>query len=250
MTTIHSSTSDFKSVGVYPALASTISIYPVMSLFFTKAHQQVCEPVKNLWTAKNIVAYTKAAPTIGGIVGVQKYLLHKFEEKFGHKHAPLPTKFADAVMVGLLCSPALILFQGQTMGLSLKESMMRINFKLMAASTMRESTFLASDAINKFIKQKTEAMIGKSILVEYSSAFLGGAIGGVCGHPFDCMLTRWQKGLKVNSVIDLTRGAYPRTLALAVFGVLYTFTTNMLLGKKMMSVQPVLTQPYGPTLGN
>ena len=68
---------------------------------------------------------------------------------------------------------------------------------------------------------------GDNKAVEYSSAFVSGAIGNLIGHPADTALTLWQKEMKLQSFRQLMRGAPIKAVTLGGFSVCYQLVKKL-----------------------
>jgi hypothetical protein len=63
--------------------------------------------------------------------------------------------------------------------------------------------------------------LGDSKAVEYFASGVSGALGSLAGHAGNTALTRWQSGMTVDSVKQLSFGSLRKARGNAVFAVVY-----------------------------
>lgn len=187
-----------------PPIAAAGAIVPVYYGFAAKTAFQLGESWPRMSPFNAIKGGLKVAPTIAATVGMQLAFKKFLEKKLdaGEK-ASFKTKLFSSTITGFVSIPLLAIFNGQTMGYSWKQSLKALSPEQGAAILGRETAFLAS--------------IGG----EYP--FLSGMLGSALGHPGDTILTRAQKGLKVESFLQAWRGVFPRAVAVGGFSVSYAF---------------------------
>jgi hypothetical protein len=209
-----------------PPLAASVAIIPVFYGFVAKSAQQIGKPIPRMTIKEALKGGVQAAPTIGVIVGTQMIMQNAVEkalmENIGNNGKPSFTSMlVSSVIVGGISAPALAVFNGQTMGRTVTESLRSLSVKQTTAIVFRETSFLFSLIISGSVSEAMKRISGDNKAVEYSSAFVSGAIGSVIGHPADTALTLWQKGMKVECFRQSMRGAPMKALAVGGFSVFY-----------------------------
>lgn len=209
---------------VKPAAAS-VAIVPVFRDLVAKTSLQKGDPIARMSLMEGLKAGAKAAPTVGFIVGTQMVLEEKVEKAFRgkDKEKSLSSTLAGAAVIGAASSPALAVFNGQTMGWGVNQSLrnLKANPRQALAIAAQETAFVgglsASDPLGNAMKER----FGDSKVVEYSAAFTSGALGSLAGHPANTALTRWQSGLKVDTLRQSMWGAARKARAVGAFSVGY-----------------------------
>lgn len=210
---------------VAPPLAASFAIVPAFRDLVAKSALQRGQTIPSMTIAEIIKGGMRTGPTVGFIVGAQM-ISHSvvqevlFEEKNKGK---LSSMFASAAIVGIVSAPFLAIFNGQTMGWSVRESIHKFSGKQAFAITIQEAAFVgglsAADRLAVIMKQK----FGDNKGVEYFAAFTAGASGSLAGHPANAALTRWQSGMTVDSFHQLMWGAARKARAIGIFSVAYKF---------------------------
>lgn len=207
---------------VPPVAASGAIILPFRDLV-AKSAQQLGSPVPCLSLVTSIKQGMKAAPTVGAIVGsqmvvqnvVEKYLLGESGTK------SLSSTLASSAIVGAISAPVLAVFNGQTMGWTIRESLKKFTAKQGMAIAIQETAFVgglsAADQLTGVMRQS----FGDSKAVDYVAAFIAGASGSLAGHPANTALTRWQNGKIVESIPQLMWGSIRKARAIGIFSVCY-----------------------------
>ncbi|MFI5334986.1 MAG: hypothetical protein ACHQT8_07515 [Chlamydiales bacterium] len=198
---------------VTPPVAAAGAIVPVFYGFAAKSAQQLGNPMPRMSPFNALKGGLKVAPTIGATVGMQLIFQRVIENalKKGDqtsKESSFATKFFSSTITGAVSVPLLAVFNGQTMGYKPMQSLRALSIKQGCAVLVRETGFLAS--------------VGG----EYP--FFSGMLGSLVGHPGDTALTRWQKGLKVESFRQAMWGAPARAVAVGGFSVGYKFLQDKL----------------------
>jgi len=216
---------------VVPPVAAAAAIVPVFQDLIAKSALQKGESVPAISVIEGVRKGFKAAPTVGAIVGTQM-ILQSFVEKTLVKDeadkSSLPSKLASSAVVGTISAPILAVFNGQTMGWSLRESLRRFSAKQGLAIALQETAFVgglsAADLLATEMKQK----FGDNKVVECTAAFTAGAAGSLAGHPANTSLTRWQNGLTVDSLRQSMWGAARKARAAGCFSIFYKFGKDAL----------------------
>lgn len=205
-----------------PPVAASISTIPVFYGYVVKSAHQMQAPIPKM-TPLQIL---KGGMNAGLIVGAQTVVQIKVEKKckkyFGAQGV-IPI-LASSIIVGSACSPILAVFNGKTMGYKISESLRKLSVKQVSAITIRETSFLGAMAISSYLN---ESMKGRTLEdnqgARAASSFASGVIGSFLGHIPDTLLTRWQKGLQVDNVSQLIKGAPARALTIGSFIAIYQF---------------------------
>lgn len=222
---------------VVEPVSAGLGIVPAFWGFQAKSKLQLGEkmPKYNFKTA--FKDGFKAAPTIGVTVGTQLLTQEYVKKKWvqytqGEGKNELAADFVSSVVVGAVSAPLLAVFNGMSNDMTVKESLKKLSGKQFGAIVGRETSFLLSRGLIKFVKDNLKAVAGDNAPVSYFSAFVGGAIGSAIGHPFDTALTLWQNDRKVEKYSDLfTKGVKTKAAAVGVFYVCYTFFSKVLTKK-------------------
>jgi len=207
--------------GVPPVAAAAAGILPFKFLMGKSLEQQGLPVPKISWLT-GIKEGVKAAPTVGAIVGSQMILQTLFESMVVGKEqkATMGQKLLTSAIVGAVSSPVLAVFNGKTMGWTIKESLKRMTLKQVGAITGQETGFVAGVALAEPIVAWVKEKVGPYKVIEGAAAFSAGALGGLAGHAGNTALTRWQKGLTVE-VSQLMWGSPRRTAFCGLFSLTY-----------------------------
>ena len=205
-----------------PGVAS-IALLPNFRDIIAKSCLQTGQVLPKISILQGIKRGLPAAPTIGGIVAMQMFLQKGVENNLiGETHkGSLWGMGISAAIVGGISAPCLALFNGQSMGWSVRESLSKFTLKQGVAITCQETAFVgglcAADRLAIPMKQK----LGDNKAVEYLAAFVAGVAGSLVGHPANTALTRWQSGQTIDSFRQLWWGALIKARAIGCFSVLY-----------------------------
>jgi hypothetical protein len=102
-----------------PPMAASLAIIPVFPGFTAKSALQTGGVIPSL--TQSLRQGCKAAPTIGVIVGTQIGIQKALEKAF-YSPSSFTSILASSLTVGTLSAPALAVFNGQTMGRTVLES--------------------------------------------------------------------------------------------------------------------------------
>lgn len=195
-----------------PPAAASAAIVPCFFGFVAKSALQLDQPVPRMSAKEALWKGCKAAPTIGTIVGTQLVSQNVLEAAMSHFSGKTGEKSSfeqmvlSSALVGAVSAPALAVFNGQTRGFSARESLRKLSPKQVGAIVTRETSFLFSLRISDALSAHMKNQFGESQAIDFSCAFLSGAVGSVVGHPADTALTRWQENLEVVSLKQATPG--------------------------------------------
>ena len=214
---------------VPPLSAAAAIVFPFRDMM-TKSLLQTGQSVRHITILEGLREGFKAAPTVGFIVGAQLPLQKFVERKMvgESKKESLPSMLASSAVVGALSSLPLAVFNGKTMGWSIMNSVRRFSVKQGLAIAGQETGFVAGMSSADSLAKVMERKFGKNKVVEYTAAFASGAAGSLAGHVGNTALTRWQKGMTVDTLRQSMLGCVPRARALGVFAVLYKITKEKL----------------------
>ncbi|OGN53546.1 MAG: hypothetical protein A2Y28_01765 [Chlamydiae bacterium GWC2_50_10] len=224
------SRSQFSSLLPYltPPVAASLSIVPVFYGFVVKSAQQLGKPLPRMRASEILKAGFKAAPTIGITIGTQmvvqgivENLLMKKSDGQKNEGKELRSMIVSSMIVGGVSAPPLAVFNGQTMGRTVIQSLRALSIKQTGAIMTRETSFLFSLRVSGPVSSWMKRNFKESRSVEYGSAFLTAAIGSLIGHPADTALTLWQKEMKLKTIRQSLQGAPVRALAVGAFAILY-----------------------------
>ncbi|QLH36973.1 MAG: hypothetical protein HWD61_13215 [Parachlamydiaceae bacterium] len=215
-----------------PPIAAGAGIVPVFYGFVAKSAMQLGQPLPKMTVKEVLQEGGKAAPTIGIIVGTQMIVQSVAENAFmkntKNEQPSFKLMIASSLLVGGFSAPALAVFNAQTMGRSVADSLKSLTTKQVVAIVTRETSFLFSLRISDPASDAMKSYCGDNKAIEYSSAFATGFIGSIIGHPADTALTLWQKGRKIEKLSQLKQGVLIKAFAVGGFSVIYKVTKEWL----------------------
>jgi hypothetical protein len=210
-------------------IAGALAIIPVFYGFEAKSDQQLGKPIRPINLKKSLIEGRNAAPIIGIQMAIQNVVEKALMKQFQNdpkERPPFAAMLISSMIVGFLSTPPLAIFNGKAMGQTPMESLKALSRWQTGAIVARETSFLFSLRIIDPIKSVMKRTFGDNKATEYGSAFIGGGIGSLIGHPADTALTLWQKEMKIESLSQTMRGAPVKAITVAVFAVLYKMTEN------------------------
>ncbi len=220
---------------VIPPCAASAAIVPVFYGFIAKSAQQTGNKIPDMSIKEALKEGFKTAPTVGLIVGTQmvvQNLVEKFLMKLSNGTKDQSSGFlpmlVSSMIVGMLSAPPLAVFNGQSMGMKPLQSLKRLSAKQTGAIVARETSFLFSLRVSGPVSELMKRRCGENKAVEYSSAFVSGAIGSLIGHPADTALTCWQKNMKVDTFRQAMRGGPIKAMTVGGFSVCYKIAKELL----------------------
>jgi hypothetical protein len=228
---------------VVPPVAAAAAIVPAFYDMVAKSAKQKGLPVPGM-TVMNVLQGVKggfgAAPTVGVMVGTQMVFQERVEKTLVKTFPNLFAKdsnktsasltLVSSVIVGGLSSPFLAVYNGKTMmpPWSVKESLSRFSLKQAGAITLQETGFVAGLATADLVSVRMKQVLGDNKAVEYSAAAIAGALGSLAGHAGNTALTRWQNGMTVDSLRQLSWGSLRKARGNAIFAVVYKLGKDVL----------------------
>lgn len=226
---------------VVPPVAASAAIVPAFYDMVAKSAMQKGLPAPTMVFKNKLKGGFGAAPSVGAVVGAQMVLQGQVEKAlvktFPHLFAGDSNKakaylmLASSAVVGGISSPFLAVYNGKTMmpPWSVKESLSRFSPKQAGAITLQETCFVAGLAAADLMSVPMKQMLGENKAVEYSAAAISGALGSLFGHAGNTALTRWQNGMTVDSLRQLSWGSLRKARGNALFAVTYK------LGKEVLN---------------
>jgi hypothetical protein len=216
-----------------PPIAAGLAIVPVFHELTKKSLEQQGLPISSLSYRASLKNGFKAAPTVGIIVATQMSLASCLERelstRWGSK-SPVITVLSS-FFVGAGSAPILAIFNGQTMGWTIRDSLRRFSIRQGAAITLQETAFVAGLSLADKLTIVMKKRFGDSRGIDYTAAFVAGYLGSLAGHPANTALTRWQSGLTINMKQSLW-GSLRKARAIGAFAILYKFGKEALLAKE------------------
>ncbi len=216
---------------VVPPIAASVAIVPAFRDMVAKSAQQQGRPVPYTTLLESWKGGIRAAPTVGGIVGTQM-VIQRFVEKTlsgTSDTGSISSTLASSAVVGVASAPVLAVFNGQTMGWSVRETLKRFSAKQGMAIAIQETAFVVGLSVADRLAAAMRVRFGDNKAVDYTAAFVAGAAGSLAGHPANTALTRWQSGMTVDSIRQLMWGSARKARAIGVFSVIYK------LGKEVLN---------------
>lgn len=222
---IPSSKSLEQSIAPYalPPIAASIAIVPVFRDMIVKSAQQKGMPIPSMPIRISLKEGIKAAPTVGTIVGVQmisQRILEKALLKESDSKNFSSTLISSAI-VGTASAPILAIFNGQTMGWTIKQTLRKFSAKQGLAIAIQETAFVGGLSIADQLAAILNKKFGNSKAIDYTASFIAGAAGSLAGHPANTALTRWQSGLTINNPRQLMWGSMRKARAVGIFSMIY-----------------------------
>jgi hypothetical protein len=213
-----------------PPLAASVAIIPSFRDMVAKSAQQRGQPIPSMTVLENLKGGLKAAPTVGAIVGTQM-VVQRLVEKALTKESDtenLSSTLASSAIVGIASAPVLAVFNGQTMGLSVRESIQKFSIRQGLAISVQETAFVGGLSVADKLAVIMKRKFGNNKVVDYTAAFIAGATGSLAGHPANTALTRWQSGMQLDSFSQSMWGAARKARAVGCFSVVYKFAKEIL----------------------
>ncbi len=206
-----------------PPVAAAAAIVLVFRDMIAKSAQQKGQLIPDMTFMAGMKEGVKAAPTVGAIVGTQM-VVQSVVEKLLSGASDTQSLFltlASSAIVGTASAPVLAVFNGQTMGWSVRESLQRFSARQGMAIAVQETAFVGGLSVADQLAAVMRKRFGNNKAVDYTAAFVAGAAGSLAGHPANTALTRWQSGMTVENARQLMWGSVRKARAVGVFSVVY-----------------------------
>jgi hypothetical protein len=213
-----------------PPIAASAAIVPVFRDMMVKSAQQKGERAPSITFMTGLKEGIKAAPTVGTIVGTQMALQKVVEKALNanSEEKKLSSTLASSAIVGTLSAPVLAVFNGQTMGWGIRESLRKFSLRQGIAIAAQEAAFVGGLSAADQLAAAMKKRCGDNAAVDYTAAFMAGAAGSLAGHPANTALTRWQNGMNVDHLRQLMWGSLRKARAIGVFSVIYKLAKEKL----------------------
>lgn len=203
--------------------AKVFARFPVMRVFF--------EAMKGGF---------KATPTISCIVGTQLVAQNKVEEIITKQfetmngEPSLKVMVISSMVVGLVSSPLLAIFNSQTQGETLRESLKLKGFtpKLAGIIAGKETIFVLLIRANDPVTKAAKKRFGNNKPVEWGTILFNSIVAGNLSQPLDTAAILEQNGIKLDSFNRAMKGGGYRALGLTVFGITYKESKDYLYSRK------------------
>lgn len=228
---------------VPPMAASAAIVLPFRDLMaksaFQLGYQGPYLRVNNVLTyitfEKGLKEGFKAAPTVGAIVGTQMIVQSIVEKKLLGESGEinLSTTLISSAIVGAISAPVLAVFNGQTMGWTIRESLRKFSCKQGMAIAVQETAFVGGISVADHLAAIMKRTFGDNKAVDYAAAFVAGASGSLIGHPANTALTRWQNGKIVEGGSQLMWGSLRKARAIGIFSLCYKLGKDTLVEKNV-----------------
>lgn len=232
MTTSINYSNWYKEITPYiaPPLAASAAMVGAFRYMVEKSALQQGFVLPGITDMQGWAGGLKAAPTVGLIVGAQMAIQKVVERALnnGQSSQELSMKLASSGIVGMASTPFLAIFNGQTMGWTISQTLKKLNLKQTAAISIQEAAFVGGLSVADQLAFRMKRWLGDDRIVDYIAAYFAGVCGGLAGHPANTALTRWQNGLKIDHASQLMWGAARRARGVGLFSVLYKLGTDIL----------------------
>lgn len=172
----------------------------------------------------------KLSLSVGFIVGTQMLLQGFVEKAFteNNKRGGWMSMLGSSAVVGILSAPFLAVFNGQTMGWGVRESLRKFTVRQGLAISSQETAFVGGVSAADRLAVVMKSHLGDNKAVEFFAAYLAGGFGSLVGHPANTALTRWQCGLQVAGFRQAMWGALRKAHAIGLFSVFYKGLNQLL----------------------
>lgn len=225
---------------VVPPVAASAAIIPAHYDMVVKTALQLGLLPPSMTLREVLKGGFGAAPTVGAIVGAQMLLQGRVEQAlikaFPDLFAGDSTKakallmLVSSIAVGGLSSPFLAVYSGKTMTppWSVRESLSKFSPKQAGAIGLQETGFVAGLAAADLVSMPMKQALGDNKVVEYVAAATAAAFGSLFGHAGNTALTRWQNGMVIDNLTQLSLGSLRKARGNIAFGVAYKFGKEVL----------------------
>lgn len=209
-------------------LSASIATVPMFFGMVAKSALQKGLPIPSATLIEKTKMGIKAAPTVGAIVGLQMVVQGAVEKRLFGESKSLSSTLASSAIVGAASAPFLAVFNGQTMGWGLLESLRNFSAKQGVAIALQETAFVGGLSVADSLAGPMREKFGDHKAIDYTAAFISGSLGSLAGHPANTALTRWQSGMKIDSVGQLMWGSMRKARAVGLFSIVYKCSKEFL----------------------
>jgi len=190
--------------------------------YAAKTARQIGKAVPPINLETTVGGGFRTTPNVAFTVATQMTVQEFFQKIFSPKTAEpsFPVILASSGIAGIVCSPLLAGFNGQTMNQTFFESLKSTTWGQSVAISFREASFIASLKLITPLSAFTKEKWGDKKWVNYGTAFVSGSLGSIISHPADTILSLLQTGEKIR-FSRLMRGVSSRTLATGVYVMIF-----------------------------
>ena len=219
-----------------PPFAASVAIVPSFYWFARKGALQSNSPVPSFNFNNTFLAGIKSVPIIAGTVGLQLILQEAFEKTLKNKSlmSDWQSSLSASSLVGFFTAIPLGIFQGQTLGLSIQDSIKTsLTPKLISVIGLRESGFIAGLQLGKPVAKLLNPQ-NDNLLIKNLTYFTTSAGAALLTQPLDSLATRSFK--QTTNSASLYAGSISRAIASGIFSIVYqnvkTFISSNLNSEK------------------
>lgn len=208
-----------------PPLAASLAMFP-LPICYGYAWKSARQLGTRMPSLKRIFLNSfKMAPTMGVIVGIQMAAENAFESMTRNKfevkdNSSIKTASASSLIGALASVYPIVVVNGWTINKCMKDSLKDLTFKKSCAIVANEMCFILALKTCGLWSQRVPSS-NENPLAENLRVMLSATIGTVIGHPFDTMLTCWQRQKKIENFRRLMRGVIPNIITTACFTLIY-----------------------------
>lgn len=213
---------------VISPVSASFAILPSFYWFARKAAIQSSSPIPLFNFQNTIVGGLKTVPVISSTVGLQLILQELIEGKISQTTAfnNWQSSLLASSIVGFLTAIPLGVFQGQTLGITIKHSFkLAANPKSICLIGLRESGFIAAVQASAPLAKLLNSE-GDNLALQNLTYFTTSAGASYLTQPLDSLATRTFKSSSVSK--SLYSGAASRAVASGIFNVAYQAAKNLI----------------------
>lgn len=207
--------------------AAGCAMVPTYYGYAIKTAQQIGKPLPPITFETTLRGGFRTAPNIAFTVATQMTVQDIFQKIFSKKTADpsIPVILGSSGISGIVCSPLLAGFNGQTMNKPFFESVKSTTLKQTIAISFREASFIASVKVNEPLQLISKRKWGDQKWLAYATAFVSGSLGSIVSHPADTLLTLLQTEKPIQ-ISHLMKGHWARTLATGFYVIIFEAILN------------------------
>lgn len=216
---------------IAPPVIASVSIIPTFADSIRKSALQTGQPKPRItWLQGCRMASAVAAP-YGVALGAQLMAREQIERSLvASEGKNLKSAALSSAITGALATPIQVWLNSHTMPLQIKPSLRALSlrqwFKISCAIATQESCFLWGLSAEGHVARYLRPLLGDNLVADYTSALISSGMGSLMGHPCNTAWTRWQRGMQVEMLSQLKRGALYRLRATLLFTMTYKIGMN------------------------
>ena len=218
-----------QSIAIEP-IAAGLAIIPTFYGFQVKTALQRGVSIPKYKPLSALKDGLRASPLIAAMISSQRIgqmaLDQAIQKQFGC-HENFITAITSSAVIGVACTPAMVIFTGMTQRKSAINSLKDLSLKQFGASAAIEVGFLAGMGATGPMIKLFQQKFGNAKSVEYGGAFSSGFIGAMAGHAGDSAMTMWQNTIKIENLKQLGRGAITRSISVGSLNCIYRFVKDV-----------------------